>query len=137
MTNAADLCRRFEGLRLKAYYCPAGVLTIGYGATGPDIKPGMVVTQEWAEERLQRDLRIAKASALRYCPNLTDGPLEAITDFVFNLGAGRLAASTLRKRLNAEDWEGSKGELAKWVWGGGRKLPGLVIRRQAEAALLP
>ena len=75
---------------------------------------------------------------LDICPTLADEDdrLAAITDFVFNLGPVRLRASTLKRRVNARDWEGAKVELRKWVFGGGRKLPGLVIRREAEAALL-
>jgi lysozyme len=136
---AASLCRRFEGLRLRAYYCPAGVITVGYGATGADIKPGMVVTEEWAEARLAADLSRFMNGALKYCPVLLTEPgaLAAITDFALNLGLGRLAASTLRRRINARDWDGAREELKKWINGGGRKLPGLVIRREAEARLLP
>jgi lysozyme len=62
--------------------------------------------------------------------------LAAVSDFTFNLGAGKLRASTLRRRLLAEDWEGAPHELRKWVFGGGKKLPGLVRRRAAEAALI-
>ena len=71
-------------------------------------------------------------------PGLTgdDKRLCAIADFCYNLGTTRYKASTLRRRVNAQDWQGAKDELAKWVWGGGRKLPGLVARRKAEADLL-
>jgi lysozyme len=60
----------------------------------------------------------------------------AVADFCFNLGMTRYKASTLRRRINAGDWQGAQQELAKWVWGGGKRLPGLVLRRAAEAALL-
>lgn len=60
----------------------------------------------------------------------------AIADFCFNLGTSRYKASTLKRRVDAGDWEGAADELAKWVWGGGKKLPGLVARRAAEVELL-
>lgn len=133
------LARRFEGLRLKSYRCPAMIWTVGYGATGADIGPGMVVTREWAENRLQRDLGVALRQTIKLCPVLLLEPedrLAAIVDFVFNLGSGRLAASTLRKRINAQEWERAGDELLKWVWGGGKKLPGLILRRETERRLL-
>ena len=63
--------------------------------------------------------------------------LNAIVDFTYNLGVGRLQTSTLRRKLNEEDWEGAKEQLRLWVRGGGRVLPGLVRRREAEIKLLP
>lgn len=62
--------------------------------------------------------------------------LSAIVDLTFNLGAGRLQTSTLRRRINQRDWLDAARELRRWVYGGGKVLPGLVVRRQAEAALL-
>jgi len=79
--------------------------------------------------------RFAKATVL-LCPTLEGDSLSAIADFAYNLGTGRLKASTLRRKLNAGDIEGAKQELMKWTRGGGRVLPGLVARRAAEAALL-
>jgi lysozyme len=131
-----ELIRRFEGLRLKAYLCPAGVPTIGYGSTGPDVKLGMTWPIEKAEARMAQDAAVHVAAARRYCPALEGAALGAIADFSYNLGATRLKSSTLRRKLNAGDMEGAKVELARWVRGGGRILPGLVIRRAAEAALL-
>jgi lysozyme len=136
--QAYELCRRFEGLRLKAYVCPAGILTIGFGST-KNVKSGMIISPTEAENRLSQDLSVSTAAAIRYCPTLlleTDGRLAAISDFVFNLGGGRLKISTLRKRINEKKWSEVAKELNKWVWGGGKKLPGLILRRRAEAALL-
>ncbi len=130
------LIRRFEGLRLRAYYCPAGVLTCGYGSTGPDIKPGTTWTQEQAEARMAEDAEIHARATRKLCPRIEGDAWGAIADFSYNLGATRLAGSTLRRRLNAGDVNGAKAELAKWVRGGGRVLLGLVVRRAAEAALL-
>lgn len=132
-----ELIRRFEGLRLRAYYCPAGVLTCGYGSTGPDIKPDTVWTKEQAELRMRRDADVFAAGTLRLCPNLEGPALAAVADFAYNLGLTRLKGSTLRRKVNAGDWAGARVELLKWVRGGGRVLPGLVLRRQVEAALLP
>lgn len=137
--QALALARHFEGLFLKAYICPAGVPTVGYGATGADVRLGMTVSKEWAEDRLVRDMGAALRQSVRLCPVLLLEPeerLAAIADFTFNLGSARLASSTLRKRINEQDWSGAAEELKKWVWGGGRKLPGLVTRRQRERELL-
>lgn len=131
-----ELIRRFEGCHLTPYLCPAGVLTCGWGSTGPDIVPGRAWTQEYADERLKRDAARAVRDTLRLCPGLSDNALCAIADFTYNLGAGRLQASTLRRELNSGDFEAAARELDRWVWGGGRKLRGLVIRRAAEARLL-
>lgn len=131
------LIRQFEGCRLTPYLCPAGVWTCGWGSTGPDVFPGRPWTQAYADQRLESDaLKFARAT-LALCPELSGDALAAIADFAYNLGVGRLRASTLRRRVNAGDWEGAAAELQKWVRGGGRVLPGLVRRRLAEAALLP
>ena len=84
-------------------------------------------------------MQAALKATLRYCPVLATEPagrLGAIVDFTFNLGAGRLQTSTLRRRINQRDWVGVAFELRRWVYGGGRVLPGLVARREAEAYLL-
>jgi lysozyme len=130
------LIRRFEGCHLMPYICPAGVWTCGWGSTGFDVFPGRAWTQEYADQRLEHDaLRFARG-ARAMCPGISGEQLCAIADFAYNLGLGRLQASTLRKKVNAADWAAAKVELGKWVNGGGRRLPGLVLRRAAEAALL-
>lgn len=130
-----DLIRNFEGLRLKAYVCPAGVLTIGYGSTGPHVKPGMTITAEQATELLVKDLSRFESAVARLCPVTTDNQFSAIVSFAFNLGEGNLKNSTLRKLHNAGDYAGAAGQFGKWVRAGGRVLPGLVKRRAAEAEL--
>jgi len=143
---AVDLTKRFEGFcrvpkndpdRAHPYVCPAGYHTIGYGhLSKPDHPP---ITEAEAEVYLAQDLQTALAATLRYCPVLATEPesrLAAIVDFTFNLGAGRLQTSTLRQRINQRDWVAAGQELRRWVYGGGRVLPGLVIRREAEAAQL-
>jgi len=130
------LIRRFEGCHLMPYICPAGVWTCGWGSTGPDVIPGQPWTQEYADHRCNLDaIRFAKG-ALAMCPSLEGDSLSAIADFAYNLGLGRLRASTLRRRINEGDMAGAVAELGKWVRGGGRVLPGLVARRAAEASLL-
>lgn len=130
------LIRRFEGLRLRAYYCPAGVVTIGYGSTGVGVTPSTVWTKEQAEERMAQDATVFERAASKLCPRQTAPVNAALADFAYNLGATRLAGSTLRKKINAGDLPGARKELLKWVRGGGKILPGLVLRRNAEAALL-
>lgn len=139
------LLKRFEGLHklgkdglVHPYLCPAGFPTQGYGSlvASLDVPP---ITVEQAEAELDRKAAEHVAQALRLSPILATEPsyrLAAIASFVFNLGSGRYQASTLRKRVNARAWDLAAVELGKWVWGGGRKLPGLVLRRQAEASLL-
>lgn len=131
------LIRRFEGLRLKAYLCPAGVWTLGYGSTGPGIKKGMVWSAAEAEARMGRDAQVFVTGTQSLCPELAGKPLAAISDFSYNLGLTRLKQSTLRRRINARNWPAVRAELAKWTRGGGKVLPGLVARRAAESALLP
>lgn len=143
---AIELAKRFEGFhrvpkhdpnRAYPYICPAGYPTIGYGhLCKPDHPP---ITEAEAEIYLAQDLQAALAATLRYCPVLATEPenrLAAIVDFTFNLGAGRLQTSTLRRRVNQRDWTTAAAELRRWVYGGGKVLPGLVARRHAEGSLL-
>jgi lysozyme len=131
-----ELIRRFEGCRLRPYYCPAGVLTCGFGSTGPDITLATVWTLEQATTRMRIDAERFASGTLMMCPGLADKRLAAIADFAYNLGLTRLKGSTLRRRILAGDWDGARDELRKWVRGGGRVLPGLVLRRAAEVAML-
>lgn len=143
---AIELAKRFEGFhrvaranpgRAHPYICPAGYWTIGYGHLCDPKHPPITETE--AEVYLALDLQTALAATLRYCPVLAtepDGRIAAIVDFTFNLGAGRLQTSTLRLRINQRDWVGAAEQLKRWVYGGGKVLPGLVIRRQAEQVLL-
>lgn len=145
--TAIELAKRFEGFQRKVkrgteitaipYICPAGFWTIGYGHLCDAAHPP--ITEEAAEIYLTRDLQTALVATLRYCPVLVtepEGRLAAIVDFTFNLGAGRLQTSTLRRRVNQRDWPAAGTELRRWVYGGGKVLPGLVARRSAEAALI-
>lgn len=140
---AAALARRFEGCYLKPYLCPAGVPTIGYGATYYEDGARVTlfdppITRERAESLLLWMIRTRYLPAvIRLCQGIDDpNRLAAIIDFAFNLGAGNLQSSTLRKRINAGQWGDVPTELRKWCRGGGRVLPGLVRRREAEAVLI-
>lgn len=134
-----DLIRRFEGCKLEAYLCPAGIWTCGWGATGADVRPGTRWTQEQADARLIRDADVFYRGVGKLSPSLWlegDERHSAIADFAYNLGLTRYKASTLKRRVDAGDWSRVPEELDKWVLGGGKKLPGLVARRKAEAALI-
>lgn len=140
---AAALARRFEGLFLSPYLCPAGVPSIAYGATYYEDGTRVTlldarITRERAEALLLWMVRTVYLPAvLRLCPRVdSPGRLAALIDFAFNLGAGALKVSTLRRKINAGDWAAVPAELRKWVKGGGRMLPGLVTRRDAESALI-
>ena len=144
---AIDLARRFEGFhrvprndplrRAHPYLCPAGFWTVGYGhLCAPDHPP---ITQAEAEAYLAQDLQVALHATLRHCPVLATEPpqrLAAVVDFCFNLGAGRLQTSTLRRRINQRDWAEAAREMRRWVHGGGRVLPGLLARREIAAQWL-
>ena len=130
------LVQEFEGCRLDAYRCPAGIPTIGYGATGPDIRMGMVWTQEQADERLAEDLARFAAGVERLVQvDLTDNQFAALVSFAYNVGLGALRDSTLLRKLNAGDYLGAADQLPRWARAGGRIMPGLTRRRAAERDL--
>jgi lysozyme len=141
---AADLCRFFEGFSSKPYICPAGYPTIGYGTvyktdgtkvTMRDQPISRDLANQWLMRELQHNYM---AGVLKASPILITNQrlLAAITDFAYNLGVGRYRASTLKRRVDSNDLLGVETELRKWVRGGGKVLPGLVKRRQAEIDLL-
>jgi len=141
---AAALCKQFEGYKGKPYLCPAGVATIGYGSTY--YADGRKVTftdapmsePDAAAFLLQELHHTYLPGVLRQCPILLtdERKCNAIVDFVYNLGLGRLQTSTLKRKINASDWDAAQEQLMLWTKGGGRVLPGLVKRRAAESALL-
>ena len=126
--------KAFEGLRLEAYRDEAGVLTIGYGHTGPDISEGDRITEYWARELLRDDLGAVEAGVRRLHVARTQGQFDALVSFAFNLGIDRLAGSTLLKVIRAG---GSRSEIRRefrrWVFAGGKPLKGLERRREWEA----
>lgn len=141
---AASLCKRFEGFRPRPYLCPAGIPTIGYGSTY--YADGRKVTMQDApmSESAAYDLLMDELEhtylpgVLRNCPNLAfhEVRCNAIVDFAYNLGVGRLQTSTLRRKVLEEDWPAAREQLMRWTRGGGKVLPGLVARRKAESELL-
>ena len=140
---AVALCKQFEGFRRAPYLCPAGIPTIGFGSTyyadGRKVTlQDEPISEAAAEALLLHELQHTYLpGVLRHCPILlTDEPkCNAIVDFVYNLGIGRLQTSTLKRKINQQDWDGTKEQLMLWTKGGGRVLPGLVKRRTAECAL--
>lgn len=142
---AAALARRFEGLYLTPYLCPAGVPTIGYGATyyedgTPVTLRDSQITKERAEVLLLWMVRkVYLPAVIKLCPGVVNekpGRVAALIDWTFNLGAGMLRSSTLRKKVNAGDWDAVPSEIRKWNKAGGRVLRGLTIRREAEIQVL-
>lgn len=133
--GAKELIKKYEGLSLDAYLCPAGVPTIGYGHTH-NVKIGDTCTQQQADEWLDDDFYAAclDTKAVVKVP-LTDNQLDALGSFVFNLGVRKLIQSTLLKKLNAKDYAGAADEFDRWVFAGKVQLKGLIARRAAEKAL--
>jgi len=133
--NGLALIRQAEGLRLRAYKCPAGVWTIGFGTTA-GVKEGQVITNERAEELLREDVKRFEDQVLRLVKvPLTQGQLDALVSFTYNLGAANLGNSTLLRLLNASDYKGAAAQFDRWTKAGGKELLGLVKRRAAERAL--
>lgn len=143
LVMAEDLCKRFEGLYLRPYLCPAGVPTIGYGATFYEngrrvMMTDPPITRQRAEQLLRWHLtRRFIPTVVRLCPGArTPQQVAALTDFAFNLGEGNLKNSTLRRKVNADLWDEVPAQLMRWNKAGGRVLRGLTRRRQAEIDLL-
>jgi lysozyme len=143
INTAVELCKKWEGFSAKPYICPAGYPTIGYGTVyKPDGKKVTMsdssINQATAESWLVSELtHNYLQGVLKASPTLINNLelLAAITDFSYNLGVARYRASTLRKRVDVGDIEGCATELRKWVYGGGKRLRGLVLRREDEIAL--
>ena len=135
--DCIDLVAQFEGCKLTAYLCPAGVLTIGYGHTGPDVKPGQTITQDRARQLLAADLAKFAAGVNELCNGwrITQGMFDALVSFAYNLGLGALAGSTLLRLLRAGDVQGAAKQFDRWNKAAGKVLPGLVKRRAAERDL--
>ena len=141
---AAELCRRFEGYRAKPYLCPAGVATIGYGSTYYADKRKVTLEDPPIDKDNANALLLVELEhtylpgVLRNCPILAtdERRCNAIVDFAYNLGVGRLQTSTLKRKINAQDWAGAQEQIMLWTRGGGKVLPGLVKRRLAEKFLL-
>jgi lysozyme len=147
-----DLIKRWEGLRTTAYddngAAAGGTWTIGYGHTGPEVRPGQTIGEAEAARLLREDLREAESIVERHVAvPLTDGQFAALVSFVFNVGPGRASVkdgfvtlrsgrpSTLLVRLNAGDYAGALAEFPKWTRGPAGTHAGLANRRAAESGL--
>ena len=130
-----ELIKKFEGCVLKAYKCPAGVWTIGYGHTS-GVKEGQTITKKEAEVFLKQDLLTFET----YVSNLVtvainQNQFDALVSFCYNLGPGNLKSSTLLKLINTKNFNAAAKQFDRWVYAGGKKLSGLVKRRAAEKTL--
>ena len=133
------LIRRFEGFRAKAYRCPAGIWTIGYGHTSqagpPTVTPGMQINRDDASDILDRDVaRFAEDVRKLVRVDLSDAQFAALVSFAFNVGIGNFRASSVLKAVNAGEFDIVPRRLQLWVKAGSKILPGLVKRRAAEGA---
>ncbi len=137
--RGVQLIKHFEGFAARPYLCPAHYWTVGYGHVITKAEKGMFTTpldEAAATELLMRDLvRFEQAVRRLIKVSLNQQQFDALVSFTFNLGGGALQRSTLRQKLNRRDYSGAAGEFRKWIWAGGRKLPGLVRRRDAEKLL--
>lgn len=135
------LIKQFEGCKLAAYPDPGTggePWTIGWGATrinGKPVRPGMRITQDIADQLLIEDIERHAADVRKFLggAKTTQGQFDALASFHFN--TGKLPVSTLGRKHKAGDYDGAAREFSKWVFAAGKKLPGLVRRREAERAL--
>ena len=135
--HGINLIKRFEGFEPRIYLDAAGLPTIGYGHL---LRPGEAemfangISEAAGEALLIKDVLLAEQTVLRLITvPLTDGQFDALVSFTFNLGGGALQRSTLRRKVNREEHDAVPPEFLRWVWAGGKKLRGLVRRREAEA----
>ena len=137
-----DLIKLYEGYSSSPYLCPANHWTIGYGAIwGMDDKRVTEdhpdINEDQADYLLRRDVKKSEMAVLRHIRvPLEDGQFNALCSFVFNLGSGALQSSTLRRKINRGDYIGAANEFPRWVFAGGRKLKGLVRRREHERLMI-
>ena len=133
--NGIELIKRHEGLRLNAYKCTSGKLTIGYGHT-KGVKIGQTITKEEAERLLREDLIVAENEINRHNLNLNQNQFDALVSFVFNVGVGNFQTSTLLKKIKLDPNNKSiENEFKRWVYSGGKVSLGLIKRRKEEAEL--
>lgn len=131
-----DLIQQFEGCKLTAYLCPAGVWTIGWGSTGIGVSKGVTWTQSEADERYKKDMAVFKTGVKKLVTvPISNNQLEALTSFAYNLGIGALKGSTLLKYLNAGNYQAAANQFLRWDKAGGKVLSGLTRRRTAERNL--
>lgn len=135
--EAEDLIKQFEGCHLKAYKCPAGVWTIGWGTTGPGIQEGLVISQHTADVMLKahiQDIALDLTDLLRP-KSLKQHQFDALISFIYNVGIGAFKKSTMLVLIKRDKMAEAALEFDKWTKSGGKVLPGLVKRRKAEKTL--
>ena len=131
--NGIELLKKFEGCKLTAYKCPAGVWTIGVGHI-KGVTQGMVITQALAEQYLKDDIKPIQALLNGMGINYKQNQFDALVSWIFNLGAGNFNSSTLKKHIVANRSDEEIGDqIIRWVNAGGKPLLGLKRRRVAEA----
>lgn len=138
--HGLSLIKKFEGFKVTAYLCPAGIPTIGYGHTGSDVTKSDVgvktISEKEASDLLRQDVKKAEDAVNRkVLVPISQNQYDALISFTYNLGESNLASSTLLRLLNQGDYEGAQKEFVKWNKAGGKPLLGLTKRREAEAAL--
>ena len=132
-SDGIELIKKFEGCRLKAYRCPAGVPTIGYGHT-KGVKMGDKITQEQADDFLREDVKHIEVLLNKLGINFRQEQFDALVSWIFNLGGGNFNSSTMKKRIVSDAGNlDITDQLVKWYNAGGRPLSGLKLRRIAEA----
>lgn len=129
------LIKEFEGLELKAYLCPAKVWTIGYGSTGPHVKPGMVITEAQADALLQQDLDRFEEAVSKAAPGCAQHQFDAMVSLSYNIGIGAFLKSTLLKLHKAGEYRRAAEAFSAWSYAKGKLLAGLQRRRVREAGL--
>lgn len=140
-SNFINLIKKFEGLMLHPYLCPAHVPTIGYGSTYYEDGTKVTlkdnpITEERAKSLLMNTLKQYSDAVNSFSKYpLTQNQFDALVDFAYNVGTGALKGSILLKKVNLKDYEGASLEFMKWTHGGGKVLQGLVDRRKAEQLL--
>ena len=136
---ATPLIQRWESFRANAYLCPAGVWTIGWGSTGPDIKRGMVWTLPQADARFAQDLQVFGTGVARLLRvSASAHEMAAMVSLAYNIGLASFSRSTLLRKFNAGDRAGAAAQFAVWNKARDKKgvlkvLPGLTARRTHEA----
>ena len=138
--NGINLIKQWEGLKLKAYKCSAGVSTIGIGTTrypnGLAVKMGDTITEAQAIEYFKHDIKAFEQDIARYVKvPLTQNQYDALVSFIYNVGAKAFSTSTMLKRINECEYDRAAAEFVKWSKAGGKVILGLVNRRKAERDL--
>lgn len=137
--NAIDLVKRYEGFKPEAYQDSVGVWTIGYGTTiinGQPVKAGMTITEDQALQLVKQEVNKLWSQIEQITKvNLNENQMNALVDFAYNLGFNALKTSTLMKYVNESQFDKAADEFGRWVFAGGKVLPGLVKRREAEKQL--